>query len=80
MGKVTTYRVTLSPRSAPLLTPDERSIAVLPFSNLSDGIPEDILTRLSKIAGIASYIRSRGHSVSQPPNPSIAKSPNQTIS
>jgi TolB-like protein/class 3 adenylate cyclase len=49
------------PGSAPLPLPDKPSIAVLPFDNMSgdpeqayfaDGISEDIITDLSKIAGL----------------------------
>src|ERR1700745_1351936 len=66
------------------LTPEERSIAVLPFENLSsdkenayfaEGIQDEILTRLSKIADLKVISRtSTQHYKSAPENlPEIAK-------
>src|SRR5215471_2535363 len=78
-------KTSVSPRAAELLTPiPEKSIAVLPFENLSsdkenayfaDGIQDEILTRLSKIADLKVISRtSTQHYKSAPENlPQIAK-------
>ena len=59
--------VAVSPASSPVNAPPEKSIAVLPFENLSDdksnayfaeGIQDEILTRLSKIAALKVISRS----------------------
>jgi adenylate cyclase len=58
-GDVTKVRA--SPESKPRVRPDKPSVAILPFSNMSndpeqeffsDGITEDIITDLSKVSGL----------------------------
>ena len=78
-------KTSASPRAAePLTTIPEKSIAVLPFENLSsdkenayfaDGIQDEILTRLSKIADLKVISRtSTQHYKSAPENlPEIAR-------
>src|SRR6202048_1691906 len=74
----------LAPRHGEVTTAPEKSIAVLPFENLSedkanayfaDGIQDEILTRLSKIADLKVISRtSTQHYKSAPENlPEIAK-------
>jgi adenylate cyclase len=61
MGEAAVPRAALTP-------PDKPSIAVLPFTNMSepdqeyfsDGITEDIITDLSKIAGLLVIARKFG--------------------
>ena len=65
---------TLFSRAAPAPSPNEKSIAVLPFENLSeeksnayfaDGIQDEILTRLSKIADLKVISRTSTAALSE---------------
>lgn len=67
MTGLTDIRATRSINARTITLPDERSIAVLPFRNMSndpeqdyfsDGIAEDIITMLSKIRGLRVVARS----------------------